>query len=578
MSSYSPELIQDCKQTQLLRLHTRVVGLTNQPRKQSTKIVNITLAVTCVLCVIFGLTYLAFDPIVRTVILNKLVLTNTSQTFFLWESPPIIPHLKVYFFNLTNPDEVFNGISKPRLLEVGPYVYHQKWIKQNISWHTNGTISFKTRKVFTFIPSLSCAACDELNDRITTLNVPALAAYHQMRDANWFSRGVLSQVISAMDYQPWVVKSPIELIWGYEEKLFDLAKLVAKPPPFEQFGFFFNQKSTGKHLGLYTMYTGMDNPYNLSNIALFNGNKQLNFWKTDQCNKVHGSDGSSFHPYISDQDTLWFFNDQMCRAVPLVFDQHISQQGLPGLRFKPREDVFMSSSKYPDNTCFESESRVNGDGVFDLTDCQFNTPIVLSWPHFLDAEDKYRNSVEGLSPNRSIHGFWFDVQSVTGTTMSAKARIQINLSVKRSEGFDHLSKVNDTVVPILWFEEGIDGLGVDLIDLLKQAAVDPGVYKQSILYCLVGIGSLSFLLIVTAVMIRVSNRAAAANVDHIRDQVADILDPSGHKAEDQETARQPMLGSSAESSRSSSASHSRTSSEGQTPPYAVLNLEDRLEE
>ena len=57
--------------------------------------------------------------------------------------------LQVYFFNLTNPVEVFDGREKPRLVEVGPYTYQQQWLKQNITWHDNGTISYKTRKIFT---------------------------------------------------------------------------------------------------------------------------------------------------------------------------------------------------------------------------------------------------------------------------------------------------------------------------------------------------------------------------------------------------------------------------------------------
>lgn len=84
---------------------------------------------------------------------------------------------------------------------------------------------------------------------------------------------------------------------------------------------------------------------------------------------------------------------------------------------------------------------------------------MLSWPHFLHAEEKYRNAVEGLSPDQDTHGFWFDIQDVTGTTLSAKARIQINMDVKRIDAFTAMSKVNNTVIPILWFEEGIDELG-----------------------------------------------------------------------------------------------------------------------
>jgi hypothetical protein len=63
-----------------------------------------------------------------------------------------------------------------------------------------------------------------------------------------------------------------------------------------------------------------------------------------------------------------------------------------------------------------------------------------------------------LNPDPNSHGFWFDIQQDTGTTLSAKARIQINMSVKKMELFSALSSVNDTLIPILWFEEGIDSM------------------------------------------------------------------------------------------------------------------------
>ena len=102
----------------------------------------------CIFGGLVGLAYLAFDPFVRSLILKKLVLSNTSDTFHIWEDPPISPHLKVYFFNLTNPDEVFNGIAKPNLIEVGPYT-QAKVDEPEHSVAQHGTISYKTRKIFT---------------------------------------------------------------------------------------------------------------------------------------------------------------------------------------------------------------------------------------------------------------------------------------------------------------------------------------------------------------------------------------------------------------------------------------------
>ena len=103
-------------------------------------------------------------------------------------------YYQVYFFNLTNPEAVFEGTEKPKLVEVsnsqprekcnlrmslsqvGPYTYRQKWLKQNVTWHDNGTISYKTRKVFTYTPLESCDFCLE-EDMITTVDVPAISAY-----------------------------------------------------------------------------------------------------------------------------------------------------------------------------------------------------------------------------------------------------------------------------------------------------------------------------------------------------------------------------------------------------------------
>ena len=44
--------------------------------------------------------------------------------------------------------------------------------------------------------------------------------------------------------------------------------------------------------------------------------------------------------------------------------------------------------------------------MFDVTVCQFGAPIVLSWPHFLGADQKYRDAVEGLNPEKVGKKYW----------------------------------------------------------------------------------------------------------------------------------------------------------------------------
>jgi len=177
-----------------------------------------------------------------------------------------------------------------------------------------------------------------------------------------------------------------------------------------------------------------------------------------------------------------------------------------------------------------------------------------------------------MRPNSEEHGFWFDIQPVTGTTLSARARIQINVNIRNTPRFDDLAHVNTTLLPVLWFDEGIDELGDEIIMVLKTAAVDPVNYRRYIFYIFLGLLS-TFLTIALAAVVRCcANRAPAK----VRETVNEILGPcDSEKA----AAAQPMLRpylDSTDSSRVSTACHSRNCSEGTTPGYVKEGSEERL--
>ena len=86
-----------------------------------------------------------------------------------------------------------------------------------------------------------------------------------------------------------------------------------------------------------------------------------------------GSDGATFNPYIQKEETLYFFNDQLCRAMPLVFEKKVTASTLPGYRFVPHPDVFMSPKSVPENDCYcvdETLCEMVGDGMFGVSKCQ----------------------------------------------------------------------------------------------------------------------------------------------------------------------------------------------------------------
>jgi scavenger receptor class B protein 1 len=54
---------------------------------------------------------------------QNLRLWNGSLSFQYWQKPGVTRLTKVYIFNVTNPDNFLNLGEKPRLQEIGPFVY-----------------------------------------------------------------------------------------------------------------------------------------------------------------------------------------------------------------------------------------------------------------------------------------------------------------------------------------------------------------------------------------------------------------------------------------------------------------------
>ena len=66
-----------------------------------------------------------------------------------------------------------------------------------------------------------------------------------------------------------------------------------------RFGLFLDRNTSDENiLGEYSMYTGEGDPYKLATIHSYDGHTEMSYWNDSQCDKVHGSDGASFNPYI----------------------------------------------------------------------------------------------------------------------------------------------------------------------------------------------------------------------------------------------------------------------------------------
>ena len=127
--------------------------------------------ITGILFLIGGiLVVVLFRGFVHNLIMAEIPLLPDSQVTKAWIDPPVRPLMRLYFFNTTNPAEFLRG-EKPILSEVGPYVYEERWSKEQVKWSQDKeNVKYKLKKIFIFRQDLSEPLSE--NDKVTTPNVP----------------------------------------------------------------------------------------------------------------------------------------------------------------------------------------------------------------------------------------------------------------------------------------------------------------------------------------------------------------------------------------------------------------------
>merc|ERR1712042_206210 len=124
-------------------------------------------------CLIIGglLAAFLFQNLVDAIIRSKVPLLPGTDISKAWISPPVKPLLKIYYFNVTNPQEYLAG-QKLRVAEVGPYVYEEKWEREGVAWgNDDKQVNFRMKRSYFFRPDLTSGS---LEDLVTLPNVPML--------------------------------------------------------------------------------------------------------------------------------------------------------------------------------------------------------------------------------------------------------------------------------------------------------------------------------------------------------------------------------------------------------------------
>jgi len=434
-------------------------------------------------CLIIGglLAAFLFETLVNAIIVSKVPLLPGTDISKAWISPPVKPLLKIYYFNVTNPEEYLSG-KKLRLQEIGPYVYEEKWQRENVVWSNEDLeVRFQMKRTYFFREDLTKGSPDDV---VIIPNVPMFAMLNKMRNTGPEILASSNIFLETVDppQRPFETRTVQEVTWGYEHQLVTIANQILPPNEKlpELYGYFYGKNGTSD--GEFKVQTGSDDVNNLGSIISFNNETFMTKWANGsseaECNAIHGTDGSVFPPFVTKNHTFHIFQKDMCRSLPLQYSETVVHHDLETYRFTPAPTAFSHS----DISCFcPGPGGCAPEGMFNVSACQGGAPMLLSWPHFYNGDPSLLDQVEGLLPDKEKHEFAIDILPQLGVGLRAAIRLQINIFME-VDGVTALANASDAFVPIVWFDDGIEELDdPETINLLKSAVLQPALI-HSILY------------------------------------------------------------------------------------------------
>ncbi|KAJ8402133.1 hypothetical protein AAFF_G00373680 [Aldrovandia affinis] len=413
---------------------------------------------------------------------KEIVLKNGTDVFEAWENPSPPVYMQFYFFNVTNPAEVLNG-ERPAVFEIGPYTYREFRPMEQVNFSENGTkVSAVNPRTYVFEPNMSRGPEDDL---IRTVNIPAMTVMERFKN-NPIISNLISAYMKSKNVGLFATHTVGELLWGYEDELLK-ALSVLSPDLDIHFGLFYKMNATDD--GQYVLLTGMQNYQDFSRVVEWRGESSLNWWSTDECNMINGTNAASFHPIISKNETLYMFSSDLCRSIYAHYEKDVIVRGIPAYRFVPPSAVFANRALNPANTGFcVPAGNCLGSGLLNVSVCKQGAPIIMSSPHFYQADEKLVKDIFGMKPKKELHETVLDINPLTGILVRAAKRLQVNVFIERNHIFSQTGNVQTLVFPVMYLNESVT---IDEESAKKvQAVVAMGNLVINIPFILIGLGIL----------------------------------------------------------------------------------------
>ncbi|CAF3173289.1 unnamed protein product [Rotaria socialis] len=387
------------------------------------------------------------DPLVNNILAHKMAIVQNREGRRFWQNPPATIHRKMYIWHCTNPIAVQNG-AIPELVERGPYVYREEWNRSSITYSDGfDRLSYIPSTTLYFDRNQSIGPDDEY---VSVINVPLMAMAYEVQFYSKEMQEGINFFIELLETQLFVNVTVKQLMEGYTDPLIETASKV-KPGVLKDDKFGILQARNTSYYQNFTIQTGINDITQVAKIITFNGVSTLNYWSTPQANMLNGTDGSLFPPNLKKDKKVYSYSADMCRSYYLSFLRERKDGYVTLYDYHLSADVFNMSRE--ENRGFCGHGPCLGDGVLNISTCYLGVWGFISSPHFFQADEKFRQDVHGMQPNKNKHAFIMSFDPVTSVPFDVNVRLQLSFYMPNIKKLHLLKSVKPIIMPIVWFDD-----------------------------------------------------------------------------------------------------------------------------
>ncbi|KAG5899426.1 hypothetical protein JTB14_033618 [Gonioctena quinquepunctata] len=424
----------------------------------------------CTSCLMF-----VYDPL--QIILRRIISLTPGTFFFnLWAAPPYDVVMKIFIFNITNPEAFLRGEEIMNVTQIGPYSYKEILTNNNATFHDDGTVTYVPRR--DFITDEDNSVGNAKIDRIIVPNLPLIGFQSLLIDSSFVTNIGFSTLGATTGAQSFLNLTVDEYLWGYEDKLVHLAnQFIPSWIDFGKFGILERLMDRDNHNEvtisanpekLHSLHDNLltqEEQMSEFHIVKWNDSPGLKEWGYEEgqeyknsakkCQIVEGDfDGTIFPKPLRKHRNLTLFRKAFCRPVPLDYvSESFTDEGFRTYNYKLGHNLFASPEINPNNECYCYKGSCPGRGLQTIAPCYYGLPITLSQPHFLNGDPELLKTVNGLSPTEEAHASVAKIQPDLGIPLHGSTlKIQVNLAVGETKFNTKTKPFNGLTLPLMWIE------------------------------------------------------------------------------------------------------------------------------